>query len=153
MRYDQALNAWGGEWGPTNKVIVAINGSFFDPETGVPWSGQIQSGWYAKRFADRQNSSGFVWTEDRRAFVGACVLHRPGKQIITLQKTGEIFPFDGINVPHGNNDLILHPAIRRCRPAMDKKVTEIEILVELQQPLGFSPGPAWFQAPFAGYRR
>ncbi len=107
-RYDQALNAWGGEWGARNQVVVAINGSFFDTETGVPWSGQLQSGWYAKRFTDRQNSSGFVWTRDRQAFVGTCVLHRPGRQVVTLPKTGETFPFDGINVPRGENDLILY---------------------------------------------
>jgi hypothetical protein len=141
-RYDQALNAWGGQWGPRNQVVVAINGSFFDPQTGVPWSGQIHSGWYAKRFTDRQNSSGFVWTADRRAFVGACVVHRPGKQIITLEKTGESFPFDGINVPQDKDDLILFtPQYDAVTPGMKEGQQGIEILVELRQPLGFAPAP------------
>ena len=143
VRYDQALNAWGGEWGPRNQVVVAINGSFFDTQTGVPWSGQIHSGWYAKRFTDRQNSSGFVWTDDRRAFIGACVVHRPGKQIITLEKTGEAFPFDGINLPHSENDLILFtPQYDAVTPVMKESDQGIDILVELRQPLGFAPEPS-----------
>jgi hypothetical protein len=142
-RYDQALNTWGGEWGSRNHVVVAINGSFFDPQTGVPWSGQIHSGWYAKRFADRQNSSGFVWTADRRAFIGACVLHRPGKQLVTLPKTGETFPFDGINVPHGENDLILYtPQYDAATPAIEENQPGLEILVQLTRPLGFAPAPS-----------
>jgi hypothetical protein len=141
-RYDQALNAWGG-WGARNKVVVAINGSFFDTPTGVPWSGQLHSGWYAKRFADRQNSSGFVWTSDRRAFVGTCVLHRPGKQVITLPKTGETLPFDGINVPHAKNDLILYtPQYDAATPAFENGQEILEILIELPRPLGFSPAPS-----------
>jgi hypothetical protein len=142
-RYDQALNAWGGEWGERNRVVVAINGSFFDTETGVPWSGQLQSGWYAKRFSDRQNSSGFVWTRERQAFVGACVVHRPGRQVVTLSRTGETFPFDGINVPRGENDLILYtPQYDAATPLFDENTDGLEILVELPKPLGFAPLPS-----------
>ena len=142
-RYDQALNAWGGEWGARNQVVVAINGSFFDTQTGVPWSGQIHSGWYAKRFTDRQNSSGFAWTADRRAIIGACVVHRPGKQVITLQKSGETLPFDGINVPHGENDLLIYtPQFDAATPALKQGEQGIEILVELRRPLGFAPAPS-----------
>lgn len=141
-RYDQALNAWGGQWGPRNRVVVAINGSFFDPQTGIPSSGQIHSGWYARRFTDRQNSSGFVWTRDRQAFVGACVLHRPARQVITLISTGETIPFDGINVPHGRDDLILYtPQYDATTPGLQENKESLEILVELPRPLGFAPLP------------
>lgn len=142
-RYDQALNAWDGQWGARNQVLVAINGSFFDPQTGVPTSGQLHSGWYAKRFTDRQNSSGFVWTQDRQAFVGACVLHRPNRQVVTLPKTGETFPFDGINVPHGEDDLILYtPQYDAATPVLQENIESLEILVELPRPLGFAPLPS-----------
>jgi hypothetical protein len=142
-RYDQALNAWDGEWGLRNQVVVAINGSFFDTETGVPWSGQIHSGWYAKRFTDRQNSSGFVWTADRRAFLGACVVHRPDKQVITLEKTGETISFDGINTPHSKNDLLIYtPQYDASTPVIKDTEQGLEILVELRQPLGFAPVPS-----------
>jgi hypothetical protein len=143
-RYDQALSAWGGEWGARNQVVVAINGSYFDTQTGVPWSGQIHSGWYAKRFADRQRSSSFIWTSDRRAFVGTCVVHRPGRQVITLQKTGETFPFEGINVPHsGGNNLILYTSqYDAATPTLEEGEKHLEIVVELRQPLGFAPLPA-----------
>jgi len=68
LRYDEALNFWGpptdpvsSTWGSTNDVIVAINGFYYgagiEPD-GVPWSGQIHSGWYAKRYTDNESSSG-----------------------------------------------------------------------------------------------
>ncbi len=71
-RYDGAINYWNQTWGGRNRVAVAINGFFFDGTTGTPWSGQIQSGWYAKRFTDVQSVNGFVWTLNRQAFIGEC---------------------------------------------------------------------------------
>ncbi len=63
QRYDGALNYWGQTWGNTNKVAVAINGFYFGPPfepAGVPWSGQVHSGWYAKHFTELQSGSGFA---------------------------------------------------------------------------------------------
>jgi hypothetical protein len=63
-RYDGAINYWGQVWGNTNQVVVAINGFYFGPDVeppGVPWSGQVHSGWYAKRFWELESSSGFAW--------------------------------------------------------------------------------------------
>jgi len=139
-RYDQAINYWEESWGGRNQVVVAINGYFFDTESGVPWSGQLQSGWYAKRFDDRQNKSGFVWTMDRVAFVGGCVVHPPGKQVITHIPTGGTILFDGINVPRENDQLIVYtPQYDATTPAADEGY---EALVELERPLMILPSPA-----------
>src|SRR5512147_1881552 len=54
-RSDQAINYWGGAWGARNKVVVAINGDFENSTLVVPTRGQFLSGWYSKRFSDKQN--------------------------------------------------------------------------------------------------
>ncbi len=137
-RYDQALNDWGGQWGGRNRVVAAINGSYFNPDTGAVWSGLVQSGGYVRRFADKQNSSGFTWTFDRTAFIGSCVMHRPGKQLITVQDKGTI-AFDGINILPEDDDLILYTShYGRVTPLLDKG---IEIVVELTTPLLILPEP------------
>ncbi|MFC2053935.1 hypothetical protein ACFLV7_06500, partial [Chloroflexota bacterium] len=128
-RYDQALNYWGGSWGARNQVVVAINGYFYDAETGVPWQGQIHSGWYLKRFDDLESGSGFAWKLDRSFFLGGCIVHRPAKQLITHVTTGETIPFDGVNVPREEDELIIYtPQYDASTRSED---TGIEILVEL----------------------
>ncbi|MCX6072132.1 MAG: hypothetical protein NTU91_14970, partial [Chloroflexi bacterium] len=61
-RYDQAINAWGGTWGSRNRVVVAINGSFYNTSTGMPHSGIVHSGVYTKWYGSLGGSSGFIWT-------------------------------------------------------------------------------------------
>jgi hypothetical protein len=140
QRYDQAINYWDEEWGKRNQVVVAINGYFFDTKSGIPWSGQLQSGWYVKRFEDRQNHSGFVWTMDRLAFIGGCIVHPPGKQIITHVPTGRTILFDGINVPREENQLIIYtPQYDATTPAEDEG---FEALIELERPMMILPSPA-----------
>jgi hypothetical protein len=68
-RYDGAINYWDQTWGNRNQIVVAINGFYFGPDQeppGVPWSGQVHSGWYAKRFWDQESGSGLAWTLDRK---------------------------------------------------------------------------------------
>ena len=137
---DGAINYWREEWGNRNQVVVAINGYFYDTETGVPWSGQIQSGWYLKRFDDRQSGSGFAWTLDQIAFIGGCVRHQPGKQFITHLPTNKTQTFDGINIPRGDDQLILYSEQYDTTTLTEND--GIEILVELEQPLLILPTPA-----------
>ena len=130
--YDQAINYWDKRWGGRNKVVVAINGYFFDPATGVPQRGQVLSGWYAKRFDDKENGSGFAWKMDRSAFIGECITHVAEKQFITFVKSGNTQIFDGINVPRGEDQLILYT------PQYDSNTNTndygAEVLVEMNQP-------------------
>jgi hypothetical protein len=138
-RYNQAIGYWGEEWGRREQVVVAINGSFFNPESGVPTSGQVQAGWYAKRFDERHSGSGFAWTLDRGAFIGGCVVHRPGKQLITHLGTGGTIPFDAINTPRGEDELVVYTPQYDATTLTDEE--GLEILVELSRPMLILPEP------------
>jgi len=140
-RYDQAINAWGGPWNTRNQVVVAINGSFFDVEKGVVTDGMIHSGWYVKQFADLGGGSGFVWKNDRSAFIGECIHHRPEKQFLTNLSRGNTLLIDGINLRHNKNHqpIIYTPQYNRDR---QEDQMAIEVLIELVRPLGILPPPS-----------
>ena len=138
-RYDQAINAWGGTWGARNQVVAAINGSFFEMDTGVS-DGVIQSGWYVKQYNDLGGGSGFAWKQDRSAFIGECIHHRPEKQVLTNLSRGNTLIFDGVNLPHNKNHM---PII--YTPQFDRSWKEdiaVEVLIELIRPLGMLPSPS-----------
>jgi len=138
-RYDQAIGYWDGEWGMRNQVVVAINGSFYNPETSVPWSGLVNSGWYAKRFEERQNVSGVAWTLGRQAFIGGCVMHRVEKQLVTFLDSGNTQSFDGINAPREDNELIIYTPQFGASTMTEEK--GVEALVELSRPMMIMPPP------------
>jgi len=139
-RYDQAINPWGGAWGPRNHVVVAINGSFHDPKTGEPWGGVIQSGWYAKRFGELVGSSGFVWTADKSAFIGGCVSHTSSKQVITNLTRGTTITFERVNGLPKNQHISIYTS--HFGKMSDIGPRGVEVLVELTRPLGIFPLPA-----------
>ena len=139
-RYDQAINFWGQAWGARNKVVVAINGDFHNPTTGVPTSGQVHSGWYARRFLNLETGSGFAWKLDRSAFVGQCVHHRRDKQIITFTATAVVQQFDGINTARGADSLILYTP--QSDDDTNTDATGVEVLVEMTRPSLILPPPA-----------
>jgi hypothetical protein len=145
-RYDQALNYWGGStitptWGMRNQVVVAINGSYFDWGSGVPQGGEVQSGWYAKRFDDLGGWSGFAWKLDRSAFIGECVFHRPEKQFITYPATGSNQQITNVNHPRGTDQLILFTPQYNSRTGTDN--SGVEVLVEMTRPTMILPSPAY----------
>ena len=107
-RYDQALGFWGARWGVRNRVIVAVNGGFFDPDSGLPINGLVHSGWYVRRFENRQTIGAFAWRLDRLAFVSECLVQPPGKQQILLPALGKSIPFDGINQPREADQVIIY---------------------------------------------
>ncbi len=131
-RYDEALGYWGEKWGARNKVVVAINGYYFNQETGLPWRGQVQSGWYIKRFDNFENGSGIVWKLNGDIFIGGCVSHPPAKQLISFENN-QTQKFDGINQERGKNDLIIYTPQFSETTGTNKN--GIEILVEMEQPL------------------
>ncbi len=135
-RYDQAINAWGGAWGGRNKVVVAINGDYFDPITGNPENGQIQSGWYVKRYNDYEGWSGFVWGSDRSATIGQCLVSTKGGQYVTFADSGKTLGIDGLNTMRGDNDLILYTPQFAATTLTDD--IGVEIVVEMEQPLSVS---------------
>lgn len=149
QRYEGALNYWGEAWGQTNNILVAINGSFFTPD-GVPDRGVIHSGWYAKRFTDNQNGSGFVWKLNRTAFVGQCVRHDGAKQVITYLKyfdpadpVASQQKYQGINTPRGADEIIVYTSQYDRSTKTDS--SGVEILVELVKPKLVIPLPNYVE--------
>jgi hypothetical protein len=141
-RYDQAINYWGETWGSRNDVVVAINGFFYNTSTGVPRSGQIQSGWYAKRFDDYAGESGFAWRLDRVPFIGGCVIHPDNKQTLSIPAIGKTIWIDNVNTARGANELILYTPQFDTNTKTDN--TGTELLVELTRPSLIIPGPNYY---------
>jgi len=140
-RYDDAINFWGGSWGPRNQVVVAINGSYFN-NIGAPESGQIASGWYAKRFSDLGGGSGLGYRMDRSVFIGQCVFHAPQKQSVAIQRAGQAVTdlrIDGLNIPRGADQLILYT------PQYDDythtNANGLEVRIEMTRPTLVLPYP------------
>jgi hypothetical protein len=135
-RYEGSINYWGQSWGKRNDVVVAINGYYYGSPVeppGVPWRGQIHSGWYDKRHDDNENGSGFVWQLDGDAFIGECVFHEPSEQIVAFSgATTSTIKINDINAPRGEDDLILYT------PQYDQNTLTddegVEILVEMTRP-------------------
>ncbi len=158
QRYDQTINYWGGSWGNRNDVAVAINGYFYNgtlEPPGVPWSGQIHSGWYAKRFTNYDGDDpslsydvGFGWTMDRIAFVGSCVEHKPDKQRIYYLEIDKDQKFYGINRTRGSEDLVIYTP--QFGIDTDTDNNGLEVLVELSRPLLIMPNTAF---PVKGFIR
>jgi hypothetical protein len=145
-RYDQALNFWGGSsnppnWGERNQVVVAINGSYFDYSNGMPQGGQVQSGWYAKRFDNLGGWSGFSWKLDRSAFIGECVFHRPEKQVITYPATGNVQQITQVNTIRGTDELVMYTSHYNTRTGTSN--AGVEVVVEMARPTMILPSPAY----------
>ncbi len=136
-RYDETLNDWDPNGGARSNVVVAINGSYF-LTGGIPISGQVQSGWYVKRFDNLSGGSGFAWTYSRQAFIGQCVANPPDRQVITYA-TGETQRINAINVPRGQDQLVVYTPQYDATTGTDSSGSEV--LVELLAPAGIVPIP------------
>ncbi len=139
-RQDDAITWWGGSWGARNDVVVAINGGFYTPSTGVIEGGQIQSGWYAHWFNDRGAFSGFAWKNDRTAFHGECVDHTAANVYVRFMSNGATQAIDGINRTPGTSDLVIFT------PQYDNRTptgTRTEVLVEMSRPNLTTSGAAY----------
>ncbi len=148
-RYDQAINYWGKTWGNRGQVVVAINGYFFNNQTyqgpiGVPWSGQIHSGWYAKRFDDYNGDAGFIWRFNRSAFIGDCVYHTSNKQKISFENTSYQPNLHAINVLRDDESLILYTPQYDSNTGTSSTAGQpiLEILIEMTRPTSILPMPA-----------
>jgi len=143
-RYNQAINYWGETWGGRNRVVVAINGYFFDGATGTPWSGVANSGWYSKRFDDFIGDAGFAWTVNRTAHIGSCVYHTGSKNKVVFKKTGYDPTIRGVNLSAGNGNLILYTPqyASNTRTSSSPGDPVLEILIEMTRPSLVLPSPA-----------
>ncbi len=145
-RYDQALNYWGGgsnprTWGMRNQAVVAINGSYYDYGNGMPWGGQIQSGWYAKQFDKLGGWSGFAWKLDRSTFIGECVENLPEKQLVTYPAIGASQQITKVNGVRDANELVLFTPQYNTRTGTSS--AGVEVVVEMDRPTMILPTPAY----------
>ena len=124
-RYDDSLGYWGHDWGQRSDVIVAINGDFYNTSTGIPASGQIQSGWFTKHFIDNS----FTWTLDRLAFVSSGINLR---QHIVHLFSGTHQVATGINRARGADELIIYTPQYDSNTSTD--ASGVEVLVEMTRP-------------------
>lgn len=139
-KHEDAIGYWGQSWGLRYNVVAAINGDFFSWDTGAPTSGQITSGWYAKRFGDFTGGSGFAWQLDRDAFIGECVRHFASKQKVGYPATGDDQNINGVNTERGSNELILYTHHYDLTTGTDD--TGAEVLVQMTRPTLILPLPA-----------
>lgn len=138
-RYDGQVVPWNGSWQQIGHVAVAINGIFYDPETGTPETGMIQSGWYIKRFDDLGGGSGFAWTSDREAFMGGCVSHEEDRQRVLFLDSGAYLWIQALNTKRPSAGIgIFTPQYGPQTPPQD---TGVELLVEMAEPAGIVPIP------------
>jgi hypothetical protein len=145
-RYDQALSFWGADqdppvWGMRDQVVVAINGSYFDLNTGVPQGGMVQSGWYAKNYDNLGGWGGFAWKLDRSAFISECLTHAPEKQFVTYPATGVTQVINRVNKPRVTGILVMYTPQYNSRTLNDN--SGVEVVVELTQPTMIMPKPAY----------
>ena len=140
QRYDEAINYWGETWGNSNDVVVAINGFYFGPNVespGIPWSGQVNSGWYAKHFWELESGSGLAWNLDRSIFIGECISHPASKQQVTYFQDGLFVAdqqFDGINVERDADEFILYTPQYDVDTGTTGSMDSTEVLVQLPRP-------------------
>jgi len=136
-RYDETMSFWGEHWGDREEVVAAINGSFFDLDTGVPFGGVVEGGWYAKRW-DEFTPGGFVWNLDREALIDDCVRHRRDENFLEYPD-GTMRAIRGINTGGTGDELVLYTHHYDTRtPESDA----FEVVVELDTPSMLIPEPA-----------
>ncbi|MEK6587264.1 MAG: phosphodiester glycosidase family protein [Chloroflexota bacterium] len=139
LRQDNSVIPWDGSWNALGQVVVAINGIFYDPSTGVPETGMIQSGWYIKRFDDLGGGSGCAWKSDASAFIGGCAYHQRDRQLISFINRGTKMEILGINVGQSSDGIVIFtPQYDAHTHTSDGGV---EVVVEMLQPAGIYPAP------------
>ena len=124
-RNDDALSYWEQDWGRRNDVIVAVNGDFYNTSTGVPASGQIKSGWLAKKFS----TGSFTWTMDREAFISSGL---NWSQYVVYPASGASQTAHGINRARGTDELIVYTPQYDSDTNTD--ASGVEVLVEMTRP-------------------
>ena len=132
-RYDQAISYWGEHWGGRNRVAVAINGSYYNGLTGDIIQGMVHSGWYATRYWNGEDNSGFAWKFDRSAFIGGCVYHPEDKQLVVFQN-GNTMQINDFNVPRGDDELILYTPQYDSNTNTPEGKFDVEVVVDMTRP-------------------
>ncbi|HJS29663.1 MAG TPA: hypothetical protein VJ768_08580, partial [Anaerolineales bacterium] len=140
FRYDQAINYWDPDlmepssWGGRNRVVVAINGFFFDFGTGIPESGQVYSSWFTKRYEVNGGAEGFVWKSNGQAFMGECIYQDPAQQNFIHIPTQTQVGLNGVNRGRDGNELILFTPQYGPSTLTPDKGESVEVIVQVDGP-------------------
>ena len=135
-RYDDTITFDGHRY----DVKVAINGDYYDgfDRSGYALSGQIMGGWFAKRYTEYSGSSGFVWTSDRRCFLGGNVQNGPPFQQVIFADKGQM-KVAQLNdyQPRKKDSLALYTPQFGSNTGTEND--GVEVLVRMSAPLGVMP--------------
>jgi hypothetical protein len=134
VRYDDTITFDGHRY----DVKVAINGDYFDMKTGVAAEGQVMSGWFAKRFSEYGGGSGFVWTADRRCFLGGNLQNAAQFQRVAFADRSEM-QINRLNEPRRPDELALYTS--QFAENTGTAADGVEVLVRVSTPVGIMPKP------------
>lgn len=137
-RYNDTINYWGegtvNYWGNRSQIIAAINGDFFSYDSGLPTSGQIQDGWFCKRFLEYAGGSGFVWKLNRTCFLGGNVRNGDApsvfSQIVVISTSTATIT--RLNTARGANEIVLYTP--QYGPHTYTDDSGVEVLVKMNRP-------------------
>ena len=131
-RYNDSITFDGHRY----DIKVAINGDYFNGNTGVPFEGQIMAGWFVKRFGDYSGLGGFVWTADRRAFLSANLQNGSALQHVVFADQAKM-QINQLNEPGGEDALALYTP--QFAANTGTKADGTEVLVRMDAPLSLLP--------------
>lgn len=136
---DDAINWWGRDWGRRNDVVVAINGDWTYLDSGMMYSGQVHSGWYARRIYCEFGGTQFAWTHNRVPFIGGNLGAATQELTVTHKSSGRTQSAQGVNRARGENELIIYTPQYDSTTGTDSG--GVEVLVEVSRPTGITPLP------------
>jgi hypothetical protein len=131
-RYNDSITSGGHRY----QVNVAINGDYYPDPNGAALSGQIMSGWFVKRFTEYSGSGGFVWTSDRRCFLGGNLHNNSALQTVTFADKARL-KIGQLNAPRRKDGFALYS----WQYASNTGTTNdgVEVLVRMAEPLRILP--------------
>jgi hypothetical protein len=137
-RYEDSLSAWGGTWGERRDVVVAVNGTFFSPATGIPYGAQAHAGWFSFWDFERTGPLNFAWTLDRELLTSQCLVAPPPEQRAVFPASGREMRLTGVDIPLPSNGLVLYtPEYTQRTPAVPGSAV---VLVEVSRPVMIQAG-------------
>ncbi|MFB3895236.1 MAG: phosphodiester glycosidase family protein [bacterium] len=141
-RYDDTINFWGtvsskGAYnGTRTQVIAAINGDYWDTTNNyLPQSGQVQSGWFCKRFQEYTGGSGYVYKGNNRSlFLGGNVRNGevPNQVAQLVAFTVSTATITHVNTIRGTNELIIYTP--QYGPSTYTDDSGVEVVVQMVRP-------------------
>lgn len=117
-RYNDSMGYYWQTWGMRNRIICGINGDYWEYTTlpdstrlysGRPENGQVQGGWFCRRYDEFSGGSGFFYTVWGVPAIGADVVNGGGAapQKVIFADSSEV-NLPKVNIERGSDDLVLY---------------------------------------------